>query len=124
MARDAYISTNRYAAKMLGSHLGRVFSNQHTQMVTNYATFIGEMCGIIDATKTVLHRESGVRIAQYPFYLVYAREVWKLRNNFGGNTLYSRLTTLRKKWTDFGLTPSILIRIEREVFGIVPPPTS
>ncbi|MDW8114777.1 MAG: hypothetical protein RMJ34_07600, partial [candidate division WOR-3 bacterium] len=77
---------------------------------------------IIDATKAILHSDRNVKLAQYPFYLVYARELYRLKNKFASRTLWNNLIILREKWISWGLEPQILYRIEREVFGLVPTP--
>lgn len=121
MARDAYISTNRYAARMRGSHLGSVFTEKYASMVTNFATYMGEMCAIVDATKAILNTD-GILINQYPFYLVYARELYRMTKNFSGPSLWYAILALRNKWISWGLAATTLQKIERDVFGIVPTP--
>ncbi|MCS7250797.1 MAG: hypothetical protein RMJ34_07590 [candidate division WOR-3 bacterium] len=117
MARDPYLIVNRYAAKMRGRHLGDAFSGQHTTMVTNYATYIGEMCAVIEATKQLLNAQ-GVAISQYPFYLVYSREIFRLTKSFGGLTLLRNRDVVQKKWKDWGLDERLLKSIDRDIFGL------
>lgn len=124
MARDAYYVVNRYASKMAGSHLGSVFADQYTQMVTNFATYYGEISGIIDATKQILNA-SGIKISQYPYYLTYAREIYRHWKKYGGLTLYAMRDVVRNKWISWGLDSQILKNIDQNVFGLPPqtPPT-
>ncbi len=125
MARDAYYTVNKYAAKMAGAHLGPVFSEQHTNMVTNFATYYGEMASIIDATKDILN-SSGVKITQYPYYLTYAREIYRHWKRYGGKTLYVMRDAIRNKWVSWGLDLELLKLIDQNVFGLPPttPPSS
>lgn len=119
MARDAYYVVNRYAAKMSGSHLGSVFADQYLQMVTNFATYYGEISSIIDATKQLINAY-GVSLSQYPYYLTYAREIYRHRKRYGGRTFYALRDAIRHKWLIWGLDERILREIDLNIFGINP----
>lgn len=119
MARDAYYTVNRYAGKMRGSHLGAVFSNQYTNMVTNFATYYGEIAGIIDRTKQILNA-SNVDISTYPFYITYAREIYRHWKRYGGKTLFTMRDAIRDKWKRWGLSETIMRNIDQFVFGLPP----
>ncbi len=121
MARDAYYTVNKYANKMAGAHLGPAFSNQHTLMVVNYATYYGEICSLIDQTKDILHGQ-GIRISQYPYYLTYTREIYRHWKRYSGRTLYAIRDAIRDKWQAWGLSLTIMKLIDQNVFGL--PPTT
>lgn len=117
MARDAYYVVNRYASKMMGSHLGNVFRDQRLRMVTNFAAYYGEWSGLQDNTKEILNA-LGVAISQYPFYITYAREIYRHWKRYGGNTLYLIRDSIRQKWVSWGLSLPILKNIDVYVFGL------
>jgi len=119
MARDAYYVVNRYAAKMMGSHLGSVFVNQRIQMITNFATYYGEWSGLQDAVKDILNT-NGIKITQYPYYITYAREIYRHWKRYGGRTLYTMRDAIRDKWISWGLDANILSLIDQNVFGLPP----
>ncbi|MEO0073724.1 MAG: hypothetical protein ABIK43_03560 [candidate division WOR-3 bacterium] len=65
----------------------------------------------------------GVSIIQYPFYLSFGREIWRLiRHELSGSSLAREVAVLIMKWKDRGLSQTVLESIRSEVFN-VPPPT-
>lgn len=65
----------------------------------------------------------GVSIIQYPFYLSFGREVWRLiSKQLSGNSLAREVAVLVEKWKDRGLSQAVLEAVRSEVFN-VPPPT-
>ena len=120
--KDAQIRINKYQKKMSGPHLGAVFQNQLSQMVQHYADWTEKIVEIENMTKAILDSR-GVFMAVYPMYLCFAREIFKLKNKFGGVVLLQRAELAKEKWTDAGLDPDILEVIKREILGLTPPPT-
>ena len=107
---------------MGGPHLGAVFQNYLSQMIQNYADWAERIVEIENATKAILD-SNGVFMAVYPMYLCFAREIFKLKNKFGGVVLLQRAELTKAKWADYGLDPDILEIIKREILGLGTPPT-
>jgi len=121
--RNADIRINNYLKKMAGPHLGNTFQRYRSYMVQNYADWTNQIVEIENTVKSILDA-NGVKIAIYPMYLAYAREIFSLKKRFGGLTLLQRADLVKEKWADAGLDAEILETIKREILGLNPPPPS
>ena len=64
----------------------------------------------------------GVSIIQYPFYLNFGREMWRLkRMEVSGDSLAKEAATLIGKWVSRGLTQAVLEAIRSQVFDVAAP---
>jgi hypothetical protein len=64
----------------------------------------------------------GVPTIQYPFYLCFGREMWKLsRKEISGESLAQEAAVLITKWVARGLTQSVLQAIRTDVFNVSAP---
>jgi hypothetical protein len=119
--RSAEQRIRKYDAKVDPEIVKMRFAQMKPNMV-NYATdAFASLVAMEEAVKTILDAQ-GVLIGQYPFYLSFAREIWRLKNKFGGQTLFSECDIATAKWRSRGLDPTILNTIKRDVFGILPTP--
>jgi hypothetical protein len=57
----------------------------------------------------------------YPPYLNFARQIWKLRVRFTGETLKTEANIIIAKWVSRRLEENVLIRIRNEVFTLQAP---
>jgi hypothetical protein len=74
-----------------------------------------------DQVKQVLDGD-GVSVIQYPFYLSFAREVWRLqRRGMSGESLALEVETLIAKWVARRLSQSVLETIRTQVFNVSAP---
>jgi hypothetical protein len=65
---------------------------------------------------------SGVATIQYPFYLDFGREVWRLRNQeISGESFAQEVAVLVAKWKARGLTQAVLEAIRTQVFDVSAP---
>jgi hypothetical protein len=65
---------------------------------------------------------AGVPTIQYPFYLCFGREMWKLsRKDISGESLAQEAAILITKWTSRGLTQAVLQAIRTDVFNVSAP---
>ncbi|MBM3331718.1 hypothetical protein FJY68_07710 [candidate division WOR-3 bacterium] len=65
---------------------------------------------------------AGVPTIQYPFYLCFGREMWKLsRSDISGESLAKEAAVLIAKWKARGLTEAVLQAIRTDVFNVVAP---
>ena len=75
--------------------------------------------------RQVLNGE-GVSMIQYPFYLAFGRQVWKLSQRVTGESAALEAANYVALWTARGLSQTILEKIRFDVFGIsapvAPPP--
>ena len=64
----------------------------------------------------------GVSIIQYPFYLSFGREMFRLRRmDVSGEGLATEAATLIAKWVARGLSQSVLEAIRSQVFDVSAP---
>jgi hypothetical protein len=61
---------------------------------------------------------AGVSMIQYPFYLNFGRELWKLVGRISGEGAAVESDILAQKWSSRGLDPALLADISFNVFGI------
>ena len=64
---------------------------------------------------------AGVSVIQYPFYLAFGRQVWKLSQRISGETAVLEAAILVAKWVARGLSLAVLATIRNQVFGISAP---
>lgn len=68
--------------------------------------------------KQVLDGE-GVATIQYPFYLCFGRELWRLtRQEVSGESLAQEAAVLVAKWVARGLSQSVLEAVRSQVFNV------
>ena len=70
--------------------------------------------------KVVLDSE-GLSTTQYPFYLSFGRQCYKLSRQFAGGTLLNRVNIVLERWVADGYIQSILERIRDEIFTLTAP---
>ncbi|MBM3323782.1 hypothetical protein FJY69_09945 [candidate division WOR-3 bacterium] len=65
----------------------------------------------------------GATVIEYPFYLGFAREMWRLvqQNEMSGEALAVEADLLISKWASRGLTRSVLEAIRSQNFSVGPP---
>jgi hypothetical protein len=115
---------NKYISKVDPEVIKDHFTNLKPSMVEQVSNVFPVLYNIEVATKTILD-QSGALMSQYPFYLAFARQVWKkiYKTRLGGQTLYTEIDIIKNAWRTRGLDPTILNNILRDVFGILPPPS-
>jgi len=65
---------------------------------------------------------SGVPTIQYPFYLAFGREMWRLtRSDISGESLAQEAAVLIAKWVARGLSQAVLQAIRTDVFNVSAP---
>ena len=65
---------------------------------------------------------SAVATIDYPFYLAFGREVWRLtRSDISGDSLALEVQILLTKWVARGLTQAVLQDIRTQVFNVSAP---
>jgi hypothetical protein len=114
---------NKYISKVDPDTIKDHFTNLKSSMVEQVSNVFPALYNIEVATKTILD-QAGMPMAQYPFYLAFARQVWKkiYKTRLGGSALYTEIDIIKSAWRTRGLDPTTLNNILRDVFGILPPP--
>jgi hypothetical protein len=79
-----------------------------------------ELEALENRTKVILGN-MGVPTPLYPAYLNFARQIWKIRNKFYGDSLKTEVDIALYKWVRRQLKEDVLIKIRNEIFTLEPP---
>lgn len=111
---------NRWRVKTSPDKVKAVLEELRDSMLANTQTVFPDLVQMETETKQVLDGE-GVSVLQYPFYLSFARELWrKRRQGISGSSLARETEVLIAKWEGRGLSVPVLERIRTQVFNIGP----
>lgn len=110
--RPAGYRRKKYEAKIDGVIIGQRFTAQKENMVDQTDERFAELVKIEDDVKSILE-SNAVPTIQIPFYLNYARELYRLKKAFTGGTLTAEAEVLQNKWIARGLDLSMLNGIKR-----------
>jgi len=117
MVRDASRRTTKYAAKIVGDVIKNRIDALKDSMVEQVTDKFADLVNIESQTKSMLN-SWGVKSIQVPFYLSYARKLWRLSMKHSGGTLNTEACIATKAFIDRGLDPYYLQEIAEDVFGI------
>lgn len=117
MVRDASRRTTKYAAKIVGDVIKNRIDALKDSMVEQVTDKFADLVNIESQTKSMLN-SWGVKSITVPFYLSYARKLWRLKNKHSGGTLNVEACIATKAFIDRGLDPYYLQEIAEDVFGI------
>jgi|YelNatPaOPRAMG01_1025707.scaffolds.fasta_scaffold42533_1 hypothetical protein len=115
--RNAFLRLKKYEAKLDPEVIKKRFEAERKMMIEQEANLIPELCELEESAK-VLIDEGCTSVIKYPFYLAYARELWRLTKRYGGNMLLQEIRILEMKWEARELDPSLLEKIRVSLFGI------
>lgn len=111
---------NRWTVKTSPDKVKANLEELRPSMLANTQAVFPELVQMETETKQVLDGE-GVSVIQYPFYLAFARELWrKRRQAISGSSLAREAQVLIAKWEARGLAVSVLEKIRTQVFDIAP----
>ena len=98
-----------------------VLTEKRPTMLQNMSSVVPLMTAMELQVKQVCDG-AGVSIIQYPFYLCFGREMWKLtRQDLSGESMAKEAAVLVAKWKARGLTEAVLQAIRTDVFNVVAP---
>jgi len=98
-----------------------VLTERRPTMLQNMSSVVPLMTAMELQVKQVCDG-AGVSIIQYPFYLCFGREMWKLtRQDLSGESMAKEAAVLVAKWKARGLTEAVLQAIRTDVFNVVAP---
>ena len=108
----------QYIAKYVPTTVGLKVAAQLTGMKSGFASAINALVPIEVEIQTILNGLT-VPTIQYPFYLNFGREIWRLqKEGIGGGSLTDQGEVLSVKYQAQGLTKAHLNKIALDVFGV------
>ncbi len=120
LKRNALQRLRKYESKLDPEIIKTRFEAEREAMIEQESNLIPEICALEESAKAILD-EVGPSVTQYPFYLAYTRELWRLTKRFGGNMLLREILILERKWEARELSPVVLEKIRVGIFGITLP---
>lgn len=118
--RNAYRRIQKWEANMDGEALSVKVGRLKPSMKSQIEEMFPALVSMEDSVKTVLDEE-GLSTTQYPFYLNFGRQCFKLSREFSGGTLINRVNIALQRWVSDGYTQAILERIRDVVFALAAP---
>lgn len=120
MARDVTRRIKNYQRKMNVDYIARQLELQKQDMIQRNAEAQAAIDAAEEKARGILG-ECGLPTMDYPKYLNFVRQLWKLQRNFTGATLRNEAAVIMFKWSHRGADPEILERLARDVFSIEKP---
>lgn len=109
----------KYLAKVVPATVSLKIAGVLDGMRSNFGPAAESIVDMETQVQAILNDDK-VPTIQYPFYLSFGREIWKLiRNGIDGNTLDGMAQSFHDKYVDYGLATATLVRIADEVFNLV-----
>jgi hypothetical protein len=121
MVRPAADRIAKWNANLDGDSLSVKVGRYKEHMLSLVTQRFGELVNMEDSVKAILDEE-GVSTTQYPFYLGFGRQVYRLKRKFGGGSLINATNIWLQRWVADGYTQAILERIRDTVFALGAPP--
>jgi hypothetical protein len=116
MVRPQVYRQKKYVAKIDPDVVRSRFVAQKDSMAEQTTAKFTDLASMEGSVKAILE-PLGINTIQFPFYLNYGRELYKLTSNFSGATLSQEAQIKFNKWKARGLTNTVLKSIA-ESFGI------
>jgi len=102
----------KYAVKIEPEPVRLRFEGLGPSMKEQTDMRFAELAKFEDDVKSILE-EAGIQTILVPFYLNYARELYRRKRRFTGATLRAEAELLQSKWVARGLNATILESIKR-----------
>ncbi len=118
--RNAYRRIQKWEANLTGEALSEKVGRLKDMMKSQVEEMFPALVDMENGVKTVLDEE-GVSTTQYPFYINFGRQCFKLAREFAGGTLINRVNIALQRWVADGFTQAILERIRDVVFTLAAP---
>ena len=118
--RNAYRRIQKWEANLSGESLSEKVGRLKESMKSQIEEMFPALVSMEDSVKTVLDEE-GLSTTQYPFYLNFGRQCFKMSREFSGGTLINRVNIALQRWVSDGYTQAILERIRDVVFALAAP---
>jgi len=110
MVKAGWVRIEKYKHKIHPDVLRQRFDALKGIMVEQENVKLSALTSLEESVKPILEA-NGVRTLQIPFYLSYARAIWKKAEKFTGSTLDLEVQFVYETWKARGLDPTILQEI-------------
>jgi hypothetical protein len=111
----------RWSAKFNTERVKEILDALRDDMASAVAATYPGLVDVESQVKQVLDG-LGLPTIQYPFYLCYGRELWRLQSqNISGESLAIEAQVLLDKWVARGLVQSALEATRKQVFNVDAP---
>jgi len=121
MPMDPTRRISNWDAKYNTERIKAVLDDKRDAMFSRFAAVVPALVTMETEVKQTLDA-LGVSTIDYPFYLSFGREVWRLIDHeVSGESLAIEVAILIDKWVGRGLTQSVLEAIRTQVFNVSAP---
>lgn len=121
MSMDPSKRIAKWNTKFNTERIKGILDDMRPTMYANVQAVFPLLVSMETQVKQVLDGQ-GVSIIDYPFYLDFGREIWRLqRKEVSGESLAIEVATLASKWVARGLSQSVLETIRTGVFNVGAP---
>jgi len=121
MPIDPVRRVSNWDAKFKTDRIKAALDDKRDAMFSRVTAVVPALAAMEQQVKQVLDG-LGVATIQYPFYLDFGRELWKMRDHeISGESAAMEADVLLKKWVQRGMTQAVLEAIRTQVFNIVAP---
>jgi hypothetical protein len=118
---DPFKRIAKWNAKYDTTRIKATLDAMRDAMYANVQAVFPLLASMETQVKQVLDAEA-VATIQYPFYLSFGREVWRLiRQEISGDSLAKEVAVLVTKWKDRGLSQAVLEAVRTQVFNVSAP---
>ena len=108
----------KYVSKVTPANVAAIVTAALTPMKTNFGTKTEALVTMELSIQGALNALN-VPTTQYPFYLAFGREIWKLTQaGISGDSLTAAAQRIHDKWEAHGLVTGNMIAIAAEVFSL------
>jgi len=121
MVRDVYYRIKKFDKKIHGGSIALRFDAWKTEMSDQQDLRQAEMVDAETIAKSIAEAK-GVATIKVPFYLSYARQLYRMKRRFSGETLKSETQYCYDKWKGRGLLSDVLVDIAEQMGLVVPAP--
>jgi hypothetical protein len=124
MAYDPAARIAKWNAKYNTERIKATLDDMRPAMYASVQATFPKLVAMELKVKQVLDLE-GVSVTQYPFYLSFGRELWRVvnTNEMAGESAAVEAAVLLAKWTARGYSQAVLENIRTGVFNISRPTT-
>ena len=121
MATDPTKRIAKWDAKFKTDRVKAILDDMRPGMLSHVQAVFPLIASMEGQVKQVLDG-AGVPTTDYPWYLDFGREIWRLqRNEVSGESLAQEAAVLIAKWVARGLTQAVLQAVRTDVFNVAAP---
>ncbi|MEO0110560.1 MAG: hypothetical protein ABIL00_07285 [candidate division WOR-3 bacterium] len=118
--RDALKRVKKYESNLDPNVIEKRYTRFGRSMLEQISSYFAQITEIEIKTKATLSQYD-CPVSNFPSYLCYARELYRLSNRYAGLPLFREIRLKETKWHKRGLNLEILKRIRIDIFGIILP---